>query len=212
MAEHVKRKHARAKLVKMGYSVGGHLAHKADEAEDKEMVEEGVHEHESHMHKGKKKTKLKLKRGGHVEGEKPKHRADRLARGGKAKGAHGGKGHVTVNVVNAHPGAGAPRPVPVPVPMGAGPGGPPPGMGPGGPPMPPPGLGAGPGGPPPGMNRGGRAKGKKMGDSQRDKKGGMPDGHFRKGGKTKAKFPVPMGAGGGGGLGRLEKAAMQRRQ
>ena len=110
MAEHVKRKHARAKLVKMGYSVGGHLAHKADEAEDKEMVEEGVHEHESHMHKGKKKTKLKLKRGGHVEGEKPKHRADRLARGGKAKHHGGGKGHVTVNVVNAHPGGGAPRP------------------------------------------------------------------------------------------------------
>ena len=40
----------------------------------------------------------------------------------------------------------------------------------------------------------------------------MPDGLFRKGGTTKAKFPVPMGAGGGGGLGRLEKAAMQRRQ
>ena len=60
---------------------------------------------------------------------------------------------------------------------------------------------------PPPMNRGGRAKrskGGKASDSQRDEKGGMPKGHFRKGGRAKDSYPIDSGAG--GGLARLEKA------
>lgn len=45
--------------------------------------------------------------------------------------------------------------------------------------------------------------GKVASDSGRDMKGGMPAGHFKKGGRTKV-YPIDDGAG--GGLGRLEKA------
>lgn len=197
MSEHSKRKKARSMLTKAGYKSGGHMH--ADEAEDKALVKRMV-----------KKPALKLKDGGCAEGGSVKPRADRLARGGKAHGK-GGKGHTTVNVVVGHP---QPKPVPVPVPVPGGAGGPPPGAmaGPGGPPppdMPPPG-----GGGPMGLKRGGRAKRAMgggmppptmMGNSQRDAIGGMPMGQFKKGGRAKEKFPVPMEFGGGGGKGRLEK-------
>lgn len=199
MSERKGRKHARAMLNKAGYfKLGGHVKG------EKKMVEDGVHEHESALHKGKPKTKLKLRDGGKAEGGEPKMRADRLARGGRSKGHKGGKSHVTVNVVNAHPQA-KPVPVPVPVPAGGPGGGPPPGAmaPPGAGPMPPPDQG-----PPPGMNRGGKVKKAKM-NSQRDAKGGMPAGHFHKGGRAKG---YPIDAGAGGGKGRLEKAKAQARK
>lgn len=193
MSEAARRKKARHHMTKAGYKMGGHLKH-SDEAEDKALIKKMV----------KPAARKKLKDGGCADGGKPAARADRLARGGKAK--HKGKsGHTTVNVVVAGH-KPEPKPMPVPVPMG----GPPPGA------MPPPGAGGPPpgaGGPPPGgpmgLKSGGRAKcskgGKSKIDSQRDGKGGMPVGHFAKGGRTKAKFPVPMTEGAGGGLGRLRK-------
>lgn len=178
--EQHKRKRAREMLTKAGYKSGGHLAH-PDEPQDKALIKREV-----------KASALrhKLKDGGMAMGGAPKHRSDRKGRG---------KAHTTVNVVVAgqHP---KPQPVPVPVPVGGpGPqGAAPPGAGPGGPggPMPPPGAGA----PPPGFKRGGRTPKE---DSQRDEKGGMPAGHFKKGGKTKG-YPIKDGAG--GGEGRLQKA------
>lgn len=194
MKESARRKKARDHLRRAGYKSGGHV---------KEDVEKGVHEHEAALHKGEKKTKINLKHGGCADGGKPKHRADKLARGGKAKGK-GGHGKVTVNVINAHGGHPPPRPVPVPVPPpGAGampPGGPMAGPPPGAGPMPPP-PDQGPG---PGLKRGGRAHRAKGGQTStgRDKIGGLPDGHFRKGGRTKhRKFT----AGAGSAEGRLQK-------
>lgn len=195
MKESAHTKKARAMLCRGGYKAGGHVKAHDDEAEDKALIKKEV-----------SKAKIRLRDGGMASGDEPKHRSDRKGRGhhkGKGKGAH-----VTVNVVNAHPNAAPmPKPVPVPVPV-------PPG-GPGG--MPPPGPMAGPPGgmppdqgPPPGLKRGGRAK--KMSSGGRDSIKGMPDGHFKKGGRTGAKFPVPMEAGAGGGLGRLEKAKMQARK
>lgn len=195
--DHTKK--ARGHLSRMGYRAGGHVKGEKDE------VVKGVHAHETRLHKGEKKTPAKkLKDGGVAMGTEPKVRADRLRRGGKAKVGKGGKSHVTVNVVNAHPAQPKPVPVPVPVPAG-GPGGPPPPgamAGPPGGPMPP------DQGPPPGMNRGGKVKSAKMG-SQRNEKPGMPDGHFRKGGRTK---PVHMTAGAGSGEGRLEKTKAEARR
>lgn len=174
------RKSARRKLCAGGYKMGGHVKKKKhpDEAEDKALIKKEM-----------KRAKIKLKDGGKAEGRAPKTRADKPHRGS----------HVTVNVVNA-----GHRPTPPPMmgrppmpPPGMGPGGPPPGMvPPGGPPP------GGPPMPPPGMKKGGRVK---KDDSQRDEKGGMPMGHFKRGGKTKAKFTVPMEDGAGGGLGRLAK-------
>jgi hypothetical protein len=196
MSEMSRRKKARDILSKGGYKAGGHVKGHSDEAEDRMMVKKMV-----------KKPALKLKDGGVAEGDAPKPRADRLARGGKARGKHG-KPHTQVNVIVA---GQHPKPVPVPVPVGANaaPGGapmpmPPPGAGPGGPPMPP------DGGPPMGLKRGGRAKGSKPEKtepfgSQREPIKGLPDGMFKKGGRTAKKFPVPMSAGSGGGKGRLEK-------
>lgn len=143
MAEHEKRKRARALLTKSGYAMGGHLSKRADEIADKHEITEAVHEHEGNMHPGKKKTRLRLRDGGAAEGMMAHSRSDRKPRGAKAKG----KGHTTVNVVVAgqHP---KPQPVPVPVPV------PPDG---GGGPMPPPSVG---GAPPPGMPMGAKRGGK----------------------------------------------------
>lgn len=192
MSEKHPRKSARAMLNKAGYSkLGGHMKGHADEAEDKVLIKRMV-----------KKPALKLKSGGVAEGDESKPRADRLARGGKPKHAKG-KAHTQVNVIV---GGGRPKPVPVPVPKpvpvpvdpnamaGAGA-------------MPPPGAGAGPmppSGAPMGLKRGGRAAGGDC-DSQRDSIRGIADGQFKKGGRTKEKFPVPMEFGAGGGKGRLEK-------
>lgn len=191
MKEHAHTKKARARLSRGGYKVGGHIKekHHEDEAEDKALIKKEM-----------KRAKIKLREGGHAEGHEPKHRADRLKRGGKAKGK-GGKSHVTVNVVNAH--GGQPKPVPVPVPVG----GPPPGAGP----MPPPGMGGGMPPPPnqgpgPGLKRGGRAKCAKGGQTSTGRDSlptnRVPTGHFKKGGRAKIEYK----AGAGSGLGRLEKA------
>lgn len=195
MAEHTRRKAARAKLSKMGYAqVGGHMKDHPDEAEDKKLIKKEV-----------AKARIKLKSGGAAEGNEPKPRADRMSRGGKSKGHKGG--HTTVNVVVAgqHPKpvpVPVPKPVPVPVAAGPGAGGPPPEPMP----MPP---GQDPNAPPMGLKRGGRAKRADSGsadlkmESQRDKIKGLPDGQFKKGGRTR--MPVPMDSGAGGGKGRLEK-------
>lgn len=182
MSESSKRKKARDMLSNAGYKSGGHMKGDA-------KIKSAVHQHEGHDHPGEKKTPIKLKAGGTAHGHKPKHRADRK-----------GRGHTTVNVVVA---GQHPKPVPVPIPkpvpvpvdpaMAAGAGAPPPGM-----PMPPPDGGPQP---PMGLKTGGRAKV----DSQRDPIKGIPDGQFKKGGRTR-KMPVPMDAGAGGAKGRLEKA------
>lgn len=196
MSENAKRKSARTKLSAMGYgNCGGHFAEGGHVKGDKAAAD--VHKHESHLHPGKPKTKLSD--GGCAEGGGVKPRADRLARGGKPH--KGKKGHTTVNVVvgSQHP-QPVPVPVPKPVPVPVDPsmaGGPPPGIGapPGGPaglPLPPPGG-------PQGLKRGGKVK---M-DSQRDSIKGIPDGQFKRGGRTKA-YPIKDGAG--GGLGRIQKA------
>lgn len=206
------RKKARAMLGRAGYKAGGHVKAHPDEAEDKALIKKEV-----------KPSALKkhLKDGGCADGGMAKPRADRLARGGKAKGH---KSHTTVNVVvgRSHPQpVPVPKPVPVPVPGGA-PGGPMAGPPPGAGPMPPPPDGGG--APPMGLKRGGRAKraggggtpikdiligeglkalksGGKASDSGRGTKGGIPAGHFKRGGKT---YPIEDGAG--GGLARMQKA------
>lgn len=192
MKHHEHTAKAKGMLAKAGYrgkfAKGGHTHE--DEAEDKALIKKEVG-----------KAKIKLRKGGCADGGKPRGRADKLARGGKPK-SKGGHGKVTVNVINAHGGQKPPMMMKPP-----GPPMPPPGAGPGGPPgpMPPPPGGAG--AMPPPMNRGGRAKrakGGKVSDSQRDEKGGMPKGHFRKGGRAKDSYPIDSGAG--GGLARLEKA------
>lgn len=187
MSEKHKRKDARKLLSRMGYKSGGHMHH-ADEAEDKVLIKKEM-----------KKARIKLKTGGVAEGDEPKPRADRLARGGNAhKGKKGG--HTTVNVVvgGQHPQpVPVPVPKPVPVPVGGG-GMPPPGAG-----GTPPGMGPQGPMPPTGMKKGGRTRDPI--DSQRDAIKGLPMGHFKKGGRTKAKYPVPMTEGAGGGLGRLKK-------
>lgn len=189
MAEHEKRKAARALLVRSGYSAGGHLTKHPDKYATRHEVVEAVHEHEGADHPGTKKTRIKLASGGIALGGMGKIRGDRKSRA-PSKGKHG---HTTVNVM-----VGAqhkqPIPIPVPVPSGApgvgGPMPPPPGAG-----LPPglaaagPGGPGGPGGPPPGapgMNSGGRAHYKDGGSivSQRDKIKGLPEGHFRKGGRA----------------------------
>lgn len=186
------RKRARALLSRAGYRAGGHV---------KAEVVKGVHAHESALHPGEKKTPAKkLKDGGCADGGMAKPRADRLKRGGKAHGHKGHKSHTTVNVLvgRSHPQpVPVPKPVPVPVPAGGPPGGPIAGPPPGAGPMPSPDGGGAP--PPMGLKKGGRV----ASDSGRDKKGGMPEGHFKKGGRTKG---YPIDDGSGGGLGRLEKA------
>lgn len=203
MSERKKRKNARAMLSKMGYKAGGHMGGKSvsDAKEDAHQIEHGISEHEDQLHGGKH-ARLHLKDGGLAAGGMPRPRSDRKARSGK-------KGHTTVNVVVG--GHDKPSMPPIMLP----PGGPP-----GGPPMPPP-LMAGPpgggmppglagaGGPPiPGQARGGRTGYKRGGgvkvDSGRDKIKGLPDGQFKKGGRTKMESDFEGGAG--GGLGRMEKA------
>ena len=143
MAEHEKRKAARALMSRTGYSVGGHLSTHHKKYATKHDIVEAVAEHEGHLHKHDPKTRIKLASGGIAEGMKSKMRGDKK-----------GRGHTTVNVVMANHPHPRPQPVPVPVPAG-GPGGAPMGPMAGGPPMPPPGM-AGAGGPPP-MAHGGRA-------------------------------------------------------
>lgn len=120
----------------------------------------------------------KRKRGGKVEGAKPRHRMDRkgYAGGGAVKGSKGTKVNVIVMPQGGGAGGGAPPPMPPHPPM------PPPGAIPPAPPPKPPMMAPGgpgapmtPGGAPPPMM--GRAKGGR----------------------------VDMEAGSGGGLGRLEK-------
>lgn len=184
MAESDKRKNGRALLNRTGYGskAGGHLSKHADKYATKHEIVDAVHEHEGNMHSGRKKTRLKLKDGGVAEGFAPKRRADRLARGGKAK-KHG---HTTVNVLVGGDHPSEPKPVPVPVPVpGGGAGGPPPMAGP------PPGMmPPGAGGPPPGMPPPGAKKG-----------GRIEHNALKRGGRAKG-----FEAGSGGGLGRLEKA------
>ncbi len=150
MSEHSRRKMAREKLTRMGYSVGGHLSRKADEAEDKHQIEAGVKkaisQHENQEHGGKH-SRIRLRDGGSAHGYASGGRPDKKPRKGKTE--------VNVMVAGQQPPQKVPVPVPVPAhpPMAAGP----PGMPPGGPPMagPPPGLrpqGIGP------MKDGGRAK------------------------------------------------------
>lgn len=179
------RKKARGMLSKAGYaSCGGHFARggsvHSDEKQDEALIKREV----------KKSALKKLKDGGCADGGMAKPRADRLARGGKAKKHKGTTVNVIVGGQHAAPPMPVPKPVPVPVPAGPAAAPPPPGM-------------AGPGGPPPpmGLKRGGRAKCSTGGNSQRDEKGGMPKGHFKRGGKT---YPISDGAG--GGAGRMEKA------
>lgn len=182
MAEHEKRANARKMLSRSGYKAGGHLTKHPDKYATKHEIVEAVSEHEGALHKGKPKTKLRLKDGGVAEGFAPKRRADRLARGGKAK-KHG---HTTVNVLVGGDHPSEPKPVPVPVPVpGGGAGGPPPMAGP------PPGMmPPGAGGPPPGMPPPGAKKG-----------GRIEHNALKRGGRAKG-----FSAGSGGGEGRLQKA------
>ena len=70
---HTERHHAE----RVHHILGHHAGGRADEAEDKAMVREAVHEHESNMHPGKMPTKLKLRDGGAAEGHKGRRRLDR---------------------------------------------------------------------------------------------------------------------------------------
>jgi translation initiation factor IF-2 len=158
---------------------------------------------ETPMMKSAKKRAAKFASGGHVKGDKPKARPDKMARGGSKP-----RGHTKVNInvgageqekkqamqagvqlgarmAAAKMAGGMPRPG-AGAPMQARPMGPPPGGGPG---MPPPGGMPGAGGPPPMAARGGRmyAKGGKVGPKR------VPG------------TPHLMGAA-AGGLGRIEKA------
>ena len=154
---------------KMRYARGGHVHE--DEAEDADMIREGVGEHEENMHAGKPKTKLKFKQGGSVEGEKAHHHLGRRARGGPTNGKRG----THVNVIVAPQGGGGMRPagpMPAAQPMAPPrPPAPPPQAMPPRPPMgaPPPGGGmpmAGGAGRPPGMmKRGGGVKDNDAGDA-----------------------------------------------
>lgn len=149
--------------------------------EEKELVKKAVRQHEKHDHKGKKPTNLKLKDGGHIKGEKSKDRLDKMARGGKTK-HHKSDTKTKVNVIVAPSAGGA-----------AGQGMPvmPPHPMPAPRPMPMPPQGASPmgpqGAPMPPMKRGGKIKALKNGGE------------------------VPMESGAGGGKGRLEKAALARK-
>lgn len=217
--------HARAHVRKAGYAAGG------DIAQDKKMIKKAVREHEGHEHGGKH-TALKLRAGGHVKGEQGKHRADKMARGGRTGKKSGG-----VNIVIATGGgeperrmafqqgaqvgaqmgkmaaASAPRPPMMPPP---GAGGAPPGAPPPRPPMagPPPGAGGPPPGGMPPMKRGG---GVKMRDAWTEKHGGGENPkkdydevqkqtqkvrYFAKGGKV---YPLDN-VGAGGAEGRAQKA------
>jgi hypothetical protein len=178
-----------------GYRKGG-AVHKTDGKADKKMFA--------------KKFEPKLK----AEGDKPKARLDKFARGGKVKG----KSATTVNVIVAPKGAGDQAAMP------------PPDMGPAMPPPPsPPTPPAGAGGPPPGMpmrKNGGAAyaKGGKVGSTFKESvKNGTPVMHDDAKSEEQKHFTnkppitrkrggsVKMDDGAGGGLGRLEKVKMQKR-
>lgn len=148
---------ARVKHI-LGHAHGGKIKH-SDAAEDRKMISSAIHKHEAKMH-----------------GHKSKHRLDKFARGGGAKGKH----HTQVNIAVVAPHRGSPSPAAgappgggaaPPLPPAGGPPLPPKGM-----PMPPPGAG---GGMPP-MKRGGRV--------------------YKRGGR------IGMTAGADSGVGRLQKA------
>ena len=187
---------SRVSHITKGYaSEGGH----SDEAADRKLVKSMV-----------KDTSLK------ADGDKPKVRLDRFARGGAVKG----KGKTTVNVIVA-PGGGQdkqPMPMPVPVPAGAAPAPMPPPR----PPMMPPGA---PGAGPPGMPMrasGGRIKtgptweeGLRNGTQVQHDKGKNDQNKIsdkpalltrRNGGRA-----YPLTAGAESGLGRLQKTRAQKK-
>ncbi len=157
----------------------------------------------------------------------------------RASGGRTGKGKTVVNVVVAPHGGGQPSPVPVPVPHPVPVGGPPPAMPPAMPPggmgaMPPgiagPPMGGGPAGLPPGlvgrksggrvhdMSKGSGEEGDSAGkgsgpEGDANGKGTGPEGNsFDKGSDGENPRPaIREKFGAAGGLGRLEKAARQRK-
>lgn len=155
---------AEAHVKRAGYASGGKVR-ESDEAQDRALVTKGVHAHERHDHPGTKLTDLKLRSGGHVKGERPKHRPDKMARGGKVRPAvniiisnGGGEAERQMafkqgaQVGTAVGGAQAARMMPPPAMPPRPPMVPPPGMPAGGAPsIPPPGAAMGAPGVPPGM-------------------------------------------------------------
>lgn len=199
--EHVRSKEQREAehhVRRSGYKAGGRI--ESDEKQDARVVTKGVHEHEKHLHKGEPETDLHLKGGGKVKGDAPRHRADKMARGGKVKGGPskvniviatgGGEGERQMAFkqglqTGATVGAAQSKPPMMPPPGARPPMAPPPGM--------PPGAGGPPGGPmPPGAAMTGGLPGTMP-----------PRPPMKRGGKV-----VEWG-GAGGGEGRLEKAGME---
>lgn len=184
-----------------GYRKGG-AVHNTDEKADKKMFA--------------KKFEPKLK----AEGDKPKARLDKFARGGKVKG----KSATTVNVIVAPKSGDQASAMPPMLPDM-----PPPPM-PAGAPMPPPGAGG-----PPGMPmrknggaayaKGGKVKGAKTTGPafMEGVKNGTPVSHDNAKSEEQKHFAtkppitrkrggsVKMDDGAGGGLGRIEKIKLQKR-
>lgn len=214
-ASHRQHSVERSRVSRMakGYATGG--AVHPDEKEDKALVRKMV-----------KRKALK------VEGDQPRHRADRAAR---KKGGRVNKGKVTVNVITGGqpPAAGVAMAPPMAPPVAALPPGPPPGG-------PPPGAMMPPGGPPPDMPmppraHGGRTykKGGRVGVNagtkvfEEGRRSGTQVSHdpgkndlkdmnrpkpitYKTGGKVEAPMGVAaatkLPGGAGGGEGRLAKA------
>lgn len=187
----LRRSLAKETLSKHGYG-------KMKEVADKE-VRKGIGEHEKSEHGGKK-TKLKLKDGGEAKGKAPKSRLDRKNRatGGRNKGHKDAK--VKINILNAG-GGKQPMPMSPPSAMGAAPHAPmpmPPPQAPAAPPM------GGAGAPPMGSGMPARPMPGMAPQQGRPFKGGGPV-------RSKGEHPHLEG-GAGGGLGRLEKAAAQKKR
>lgn len=205
-----KKQHSRVHHITKAYATGGGVH--ADEMADKKLIKRTV-----------KKSALKM------HGEKPKHRADHRARGGRTKS----KGKTNVNVIVAPqqhgmpsamggPGMGAPPVAPAMPPRP-----------PMAPPMPPQAGAMPPGAPPPGMPI--RASGGRISDGPTWKEGirngtqpqnspGKNDGKdigrgrvvtFRTGGRIEASNKVEAASklpgGSGGGEARLSKEQRAKR-